>query len=307
MGLRITVWFYQRLGRSLARLLLWPIVTYFFLTGRTARRASQQYLERLYHSGTGSTPLDRPARARHVFRHFFEFGITTLDRIGFWLGNHDDFVFQVHGQCHLDQIATARKGALILGSHLGSFDAMQLLGDQESPLDIHILTYTRHAERINRLIRQLSRHSSRSRARVRVLGVDPNGFDHAFKLRKCIEQGQVAAILADRVPPSDHPQQAAVKFLGAAARFPHGPFRLASLLQCPVYLMFALRAGDRHYDIYVEPFVPRVELPPHQRSEALLEYCQAYADRLAHYCAKAPYQWFNFFPYWESSREDSHD
>jgi predicted LPLAT superfamily acyltransferase len=297
-GIRIAVWFYRRLGRRVATLLLYPIVGYFFLTAAPVRRASRRYLERLYASPGGAQALGGAPGARHVFHHFLEFGVTILDRVGFWLGKDSDFDFRVRGREQLDRIVEEKCGALILGSHLGSFDAMRLLAATQSPLRVHLLMFTRHAPRINQVLRALRGESSGGKLQVRVIPIDPGSFRHVVEARECIERGEVIAVLADRVPPGESSRVSPVEFLGATAALPHGPMRLAALLGCPVLLMTGLRTASGGYEIHVERFADRVLLPRARRNEALSEYCQDYADRLAGYCVRAPYQWFNFYDFW---------
>jgi predicted LPLAT superfamily acyltransferase len=91
LGMRITVWFYRHLGHRIAKLLVFAIVGYFFATDAAARRASHRYLERLHGTPDGARALGAKPTARHVFRHFLEFGLSILDRIGFWLGEPSDF------------------------------------------------------------------------------------------------------------------------------------------------------------------------------------------------------------------------
>jgi predicted LPLAT superfamily acyltransferase len=95
-----------------------------------------------------------------------------------------------------------------------------------------------------------------------------------------------------------------VEFLGEPAPFAHGPFILASLLECPVYLFFCLREGNG-YRIYCEPFAERIVLPRGERVPRLREYLQQYARRLEAYCMKAPYQWFNFYDFWRRDALDA--
>jgi len=90
-----------------------------------------------------------------------------------------------------------------------------------------------------------------------------------------------------------------VTFFGAPAQLPRGPFRLAAALRVPVLFMVALRMGDARYEIDVEPIFEGVELARAGRGTALDELCQTYADRLAAHCRRAPYQWFNFFEFWD--------
>jgi predicted LPLAT superfamily acyltransferase len=307
LGIRITVWTYRRLGRRIATLLVYPTVGYFFLTAGSVRRASRRYLERLYASPGGARALGGAPGTRHVFRHFLEFGLTILDRVGFWLGKDSDFDFHVHGREQLNRVVEEKRGALILGSHLGSFDAMRLLAATQSPLRVNLLMFTRHAPRINQILRALRGASSDGQLHVRVIPIDPGSFRHVVEARECIERGEVIAVLADRVPPGESSRVSPVEFLGATAILPQGPMRLAALLGCPVLLMTGLRSVSGGYEIHVERFADRVRLPRARRNEALREYCQNYADRLAGYCVRAPYQWFNFYDFWdegESSVED---
>jgi predicted LPLAT superfamily acyltransferase len=295
LGMRITVWLHRRFGRGLSRLLLYPIVGYFFLTDPSGRRASRAYLERI---DARSRTAIRPGW-RGVFRHYLEFGRAILDRVGFWMGD-GDFALEVRGEEQLRRVACEGTGAVVLGSHLGSFDAMRLLADHQSPVAVHVLMFTRHAERINAIFRRLEEAGVTARSRVRVIEIRPGSFQHVLEARACVERGEVVAILADRVPPSEVRRVARVDFLGSPAGIPVGPFVLAGLLGCPVLFMVGLRRGERAYEIHVERLAEKLELPRAGRGEAVARHCQAYADRLAAYCAQAPLQWFNFFDFWDA-------
>jgi predicted LPLAT superfamily acyltransferase len=86
-------------------------------------------------------------------------------------------------------------------------------------------------------------------------------------------------------------------FLGGSAPFPEGPFILASLLACPVYLLFCLRIDGR-YRVFIEPFADPLALPRRTRRQALELAIVNYAQRLEAHCLLAPTQWFNFFDFW---------
>lgn len=305
LGMRITVWLYRWLGHRVAQLLVFAIVAYFFATDSAARSASRRYLARLYATPGGRAALGGPPSAWQVFRHFMAFGLSILDRIGFWLGDPARFTVAVHGMEHLDRVARDGSGALVLGSHLGSFDAMRLLAERRSPLRVNVLTYTRHASRINGILRRLDGAGAGGREGVRVIPVQQSGFQHVVEAKACLERGEVVAILADRVPPGETRSVAGVSFLGGAARLPEGPFRLAALLRCPVLLMSGLRSGERRYDVRVEPFADRIELPRRGRRAATAAFCQRFADWLGAGCLCAPYQWFNFYEFFLDDQPDA--
>ena len=78
---------------------------------------------------------------------------------------------------------------------------------------------------------------------------------------------------------------------------------LAALLKCPLYLMACLREGDGH-TVRFEPLAEQLALPRKSRDEVLTECASRYAQRLESMLAKAPYEWFNFFPFWDQAPRD---
>jgi predicted LPLAT superfamily acyltransferase len=103
--------------------------------------------------------------------------------------------------------------------------------------------------------------------------------------------------VGDRTSINHEERSVAASFLGDDALFPEGPFVIAHLLACPVYLIFCLKQNGL-YRIYLEKFADPLELPRQSREQALQEVVARYAQRLEHYCLKAPLQWFNFFDFW---------
>ncbi|MEL6187082.1 MAG: lipid A biosynthesis acyltransferase, partial [Myxococcota bacterium] len=85
------------------------------------------------------------------------------------------------------------------------------------------------------------------------------------------------------------------------ARFPTGPFMLASILQCPIYLTFGIFREPNLYQLSCEPFAERLSLPRRGRDDALREHVQRYARALEAKARSAPDNWFNFYDFWEVS------
>jgi predicted LPLAT superfamily acyltransferase len=196
----------------------------------------------------------------------------------------------------------------VLGAHLGSFAAMRLVAQERSPITVNVLMYTRHAARINSVLQRLTEHSGALGA-VRVIPIDLDSLSHVLMARSAVRRGEVVAVLADRLHPSDVQRASAVALLGGRVDLPSGPVLLGAALGCPVVTMFALRSGDARYTIHVDAFAERIALPRADRDEAVRGWCQAYAQRLEHYCRLAPHQWFNFYDYWsqDTSKEGQHD
>src|SRR5262249_9668500 len=130
LGMRFIVSCYRLLGRRLCQLFILPVVLYFFLTDRRVRRASLRYLRRLYAFPGCREALGSRPNWRHSFLHYWTFGLSILDRVGFWLGRTDEFTFVFHGETHTRRLQQEGRGAILLGAHLGSFDALRALASQ---------------------------------------------------------------------------------------------------------------------------------------------------------------------------------
>ncbi len=289
LGLRITAACYRILGEGAARLLLVPVVAYFFLTGGEARRASQAYLARIRARGgdVGGEP-----GWRHSFRHMLAFAVSGLDKLAAWMGRIDHRRVSFPQRGDFEDLVASGKGAVIIGSHLGNLEMSRALANHGRLAAVNAVVYTEHAQRFNAM---LARADSAFAANL--IHVGRLGPETAIMLREKVDRGELLVIVGDRTPPADRGRTSRVEFLGAPASFAQGPFILASLLECPVYLFFCLREAEG-YRLYFERFAERIVLPRKEREARLQEHLQRYAQRLEAYCLKAPYQWFNFFDFW---------
>lgn len=283
-GIRFVVGLCTLFGRGLARGFLRVLMLYYVLVHRTARVASRAYFARL----TGA-----PAPFSRVYRHFCAFAEVALDRLLIASGRASLFEVTCTGRERLEALAREKRGALLLGAHLGSFEAMRL-GAVAQSLPINMVVDFSNAQRMQSVLERLDPHGN-----TRFISVASDEPSFVLRIRDCIERGEMVAILADRVRPGARASTA--RFLGAEARFAAGPFMLAAALRCPVYLTFGLYRGNNRYDLYCEPFAEAIELPRKQRERALSEVVQRYADRLEAYVRLAPNNWFNFYDFWGSA------
>ncbi len=121
-----------------------------------------------------------------------------------------------------------------------------------------------------------------------------------------VEQGEFVVFPGARIPVAPNPRVAIAPFLGEPAPFPVGPYVLASLLRCPVFLIFSIRtesASELHFELLRESIC----LPRKGRDQALAELTAEYAERLEHYTLRAPLQWFNFYDFWHLPTMDKSD
>jgi predicted LPLAT superfamily acyltransferase len=281
LALRLIRWIALQVGRPVGRALLYPITLYFLATAAEARRGSRLYLRRA---------LGRQPDWRDLFRHIHCFAATILDRVYFLTGGLDRFEIDIFGgQRILDQVASGQ-GCLLLGSHLGSFEALRAIGVNLRRFPIRILMNVEHNQAITGLLEALNPDLAGT-----VIPV--SGPDTLLRVQESMEQGFLVGALGDRVVPGE--KTVRCQFFGQEAAFPAGPLLLAVLAECPVILFFGLYRGGNRYDVHFETLAERIVLEPRRRQEQIAGWVQRYADRLEHYARLAPYNWFNFYDYWE--------
>lgn len=296
LGMQIMLASYRLLGRRGFSLLLYPVIGYFWLTGRAQREASRAYLARL-EAFAGAQGVALPAEPRSSFRHFLRFGEAALDKLAGWRGDITEQQVELVGAEHYQAAINSGKGVLLLGSHLGDLELCRALGSRKQGLRINALVFTRHAARFNALLKQINPDSHLNLIQVQELGADT-----AILLKEKLEQGEWVVIVGDRTSVTREKRVIWADFLGAPAPFPLGPFVLSSVLGCPVYLMFGLKEQGR-FRVHFEPFADGQPLPRQGRQQILASRVQAYADRLQHHCLRAPLDWFNFFDFWQLTDE----
>lgn len=273
-------WITLKIGRWAARPLLYPITLYFFLTAREQRRASRQFLSRV---------RERPAGWWSVLRHIHCFACTILDRVYFVAGDYRRFELSMHGvDAALEQVAE-RRGCLLLGAHLGSFEVMRMLGMIDDRVEVKVLMYEEHNATITNLIYSLNPHFSESIIPI-------GGLDSLLRVHECLGRGELIGMLGDRIAENDRTTRC--RFFGREATFPAGPMLLASVLGVPVQLFFGLYLGNNRYALHFELFADEVTIRRTNRDEDVQAWTQRYADRLEHYARLAPYNWFNFYDFW---------
>ena len=115
-------------------------------------------------------------------------------------------------------------------------------------------------------------------------------------LKDKIQEGEVLVVTGDRGV--DDRDSVKVPFLGEAAPFPQGPFIIASLLDCPVYFLFCSK-NKNTYEVYLEKISETLSFDRKQRAVQLKNIVSLFAAALEKLCVKYPYQWFNFYDFWQ--------
>jgi len=270
------------LGRTGLRPIVYLTAAYFLLTSSASRRASRQFLRRA---------LGREPTLRDVWRQFLAFATCSTDRIFLLAGRRSALAIRAHRPPEVFDLTEQGKPCVFVLSHFGSFEAARLVGDR-SPLPIAILLDRNIGQMLISLFEELNPDFA-----DRIIDAAKRGPELVLALKEAVDAGRMIGMMGDRTREGD--RSVAVDFFGAPAQLPIGPWMLAGALGIPVILCFAVYRGGNGYDVYYELFAERVSLPRGAREQALHDYAQQYASRLEHYAREAPYNWFNFYDFWQ--------
>ena len=281
LAIRFIVWVALTLGRPAARLLLYPICFYFWLFSAKARAASRKYLDKV---------LDRPPGFTDLFRHYHTFAATILDRVFLLNDQYGRFDVKIQGEEIVEDMMNRGEGCILLGAHLGSFEIIRSLGREARGLRISLVMYEENARKLNSVLAAINPNLP-----LQIIGLGK--VDAMLRVEEALESGGFVGLLSDRTIEGEG--TVSCEFLGGQSKFPVGPFRLAAMLKRPVVLMFGLYRGGNRYDIYFERLADLAQTIGGERNQIIEQSMQRYAARLEHYCRLAPYNWFNFYDFWQ--------
>lgn len=286
-GGRFALWLIRSIalygGRGFARLFLYPITLYFYLRRKPEREASRQFLVRVLPGRVGIW---------QVMRHIHCFAATMLDRVFLLARGERGFDIAIEGLDALTERIGRGQGVLLFGSHQGSFEALRAISSRRPDVPLRVLLDKQKTPALTELLEALAPDIG-----DKVIDASRDGASVALQMAEACAQGAMVALLADRG--REHEVLRRVDLLGQPAPFPVSPWLLAHALQVPVVLCFGLYLGGNRYRLVFEAFADRVAIPRQDRAAALDAVIARYARRVEHYIHEAPYNWFNFYDFWQ--------
>lgn len=270
-------------GRSLARLILYPITLYFYLRRGHERACLRAYLSRIQ---------GRPGSALQVMHLIHNFAATLLDRVFLLREGADRFDVECEGLDKLDACLARGRGVLLVGCHFGSFEVLRAVSLQrKQKVRLRVVLDKQQTPALTRFLEELAPDIARE-----VIDISHGGAPAVLAMSETIREGGVVGLLADRARGRERCVR--VPFLGDPAPFPVTPWQLAGALRAPVVLCFGIYLGGRRYRVIFEPFSDGLALDRQQRDAQLREVVARYARRLEHYVRTYPDNWFNFHDFW---------
>lgn len=271
------------LPRWLARCVL-PIITgYFLLVLPKVRFASKHYLMR--HSGQKFGIIQ-------IAKHIYCFAATILDRVYFLIGRHHYFDIKVVGEEVLAEVLASRQGHILLGAHIGSFDAFQYFSAQQT-INTKIAMNYNHNSMVGQVLGELNPKITQSI-------IDLSSDNALFAIQESIAKGYLVGMLSDRVTKNTKNHEC--HLLGDKILVPTEPLTIANILQCPVLMFCCVYLGGNKYQFYFKKINTDIKTTRNNRAKVVQNQLQEYVDFVESIIKKHPFNWFNFFDYWQDKQ-----
>ena len=212
------------------------------------------------------------------------FGQVVIDKFAMYAGKK--FNVEIENYNEFLDLAAQQDGFVQLSAHIGNYE---------------IAGYTLVAEskRFNALVFagekasvMQNRDKLFSGTNISMIAIRPD-MSHLFEIDKALANGETVSMPADRINGS--PKYIEHDFLGAKAKFPLGPFSVATMRSLNVLAVNVMKTSLRSYMIYVTPLHYDKTTT---RKEQIQQLSKAYVAELEKRVRQYPAQWYNYFEFW---------
>ncbi len=275
IGYQIFVFLIKTLGLGFSYLILQIVSYYYFLFEKDKRRIMIDFYKR----SLGYLPTEAKKLTR---KNFYVLGQTLVDGVAFLIGNDKKFTHTFSGEEFLIDMKNGGKGGILLSAHLGNWEtAGNLLKKRVTP-KINVVMLDAEVEKIKNFL-----HDTTGGSHFNIIPIKDD-LSHVILINNALRNNEFVAIHADRF--LEGAKYIEMDFLGRKAKFPLGPFIIASKFDAPVSFVYAVKNGKYNYELSAtKPINER--LTPEG-------FALQYVYDLEKKVKATPEQWFNYFDFY---------
>lgn len=242
-----------------------------------SRRTAYRYFRDRH--GYGRT---RAAWATYI--NHCKFAQVVIDKFAMYAGKK--FEVEVIGMDRFNELASKDEGFLHLSSHIGNYEiaGYTLVSERKT---INAVVYAHEKASVME-----NRNNMFTKTNIRMITLRQD-MSHLFEIDQALCNGDIVSFPTDRF--MGQAKCVECTFLGKIAKFPQGPFSVATMRGLDVLAVNVMKTGLVKYRIYVTPLQYDKEAP---RREQLRQLSQAYVAELEKRVLEYPEQWYNFFDFW---------
>ncbi len=281
LGYKIFIFLIKKFGVRAAYGLLIFVASYYFLFYPTNFKAIFYYL----HKRLRYTKIKA---FFSVYRTYFVFGQTIIDKVAIGAGLRDYFSYEFDGIDNLKEVLLEKKGGILISAHVGNFEISErFFSELDFSFQINQVTVDQEVSVIKEYLDSIAEKSAIKHIYIK------EDVSHVFDIHEALSNNELICFTGDRYFDGSKVMQA--EFLGREAVFPAGPFLLASRLNVPVIFVYVMRERNLHYHLYAR----RAMGIKRRDAQSVLD---VYVKSVERILARYPLQWFNFFDFWNKGK-----
>lgn len=278
LGYKIFVYSIKNFGVKTAYFVLYFVATYYFLFLKQSNRYIYYYFNKRLKWSTLKAK-------KAVFSNYFIFGQTLIDKTAISAGLRNRFTYDFDGIENLKKMMQDKKGGVLISAHIGNFEiAERFFAEIDFDYQINLVTTDQERNVIKEYLESISEKESS----IKFILIKDD-MSHIFEINNALSKNELICFTGDRY--FEGSKFLETELLGKKAKFPAGPFMIASRLKVPVAYVYVMKEPNLHYHLYT-----RIAEVKHRDSNGLL---QSYVQNLESMLRKYPLQWFNYYDFWE--------
>ncbi len=278
LGYKIFIFFIRKLGvRAAYGLLYFVSLYYVFFAGKSTRSIFYYFHKRLHYS--------LPKSFFSIYKSYYTFGKTIIDKVAISSGLKNRFTHEGDGMENIIELLDKKQGGIMISAHVGNFEIAEFFFEEiDTRSQISLVTTDAEHKNIKEYMEKVT-----IRSNVKFILVKDD-MSHVFEINNALSNSELVCFTGDRYMKGQ--KVLTESLMGKDANFPAGPFLLASRLNVPVLFVYVMKETNKHYHLYAR----RAEVK-NRDAQGLLK---KYTDSVEWMLKKYPFQWFNYFDFWET-------
>lgn len=281
LGYKIFIFFIKKFGIGSAYFLLYFVSFYYLLFSVQGTKAGIYY----FHKRLGFSKFRSFLK---VYKNNYIFGQTIIDKVAISFGLGNRFTYNHDGGEVIKDLLKNKKGGILISAHVGNFEiAEYFFSEMNEFSQIHLVTTDNEHRAIKDYLESISLKSS-----IEFIIIKED-MSHIFEINNALNNNELICFTGDRYFEGNKVLKE--KLLGKDANFPAGPFLLGSRLKVPVIFVYVMKETNTHYHLYAS----KAKYNHRDDKDLLKQYTLSIENILKTY----PYQWFNYFDFWNDMRQ----
>ncbi len=279
------LWYiYNLFGKKAVNFIAFFVTFFAFIFAKDVRGYSKKYLT-VINPLTGIKP-----NLINQFKHFLSYTHVLTDKIEIYPNKFDKNKIIFESEDDKEELYSdldKGKGVFFLCAHVGNTDVMRTLfinNTRHPDLKVNVFLSQNQCKIFNGFVKKIAKEIPLTPYPVEEIGVDT-----AIRLKDSLEDGSIAFIAADRVPENTDTATFEAEIFGHKADFPVGSFKLAQLMEVPIYFIIALKDKNDTYKIYLQ----------HYEYTTIRDLQTAYIKFVENVVLKSPLQFYHFYDFFK--------